>query len=214
MWIFAEPWLDGGIGLILLASPENQVLHWALVAAALTLSFATRWPGGPYTHAAGAGAAIWATARDMGVPFDAALVAMVPIYVVGWPRGAEWALVLAIAVNWVLAAFVYSGEVQVPSNALVPAFLTLIYVGPGDNVKVKALRTGLVLARFLVPRRAHVLYGATLFCCTQLRVPYYDRIAGAALLVVLCGLLAQLDMYAFLVLSLLLWGAQYVAQGR
>ena len=30
----------------------------------------------------------------------------------------------------------------------------------------------------------------------------------------LCALLAQLDMYAFLVLSLLLWGAQYVAQGR
>jgi len=197
-----------------LTSPDNEVIAWALIAVALVAAFPVSWPGGPYTHVAGAGAAIWATARDMGVPFDAALICMVPVYVVGWPKGAEWALVLAIAVNWVLATTLYDGNVQPPTNVLMPAFLTLVYVGPGDNLKLKALRTGLVLARFLVPRRAHVLYGATVFCCTQLRVPYYDKIAGAALLVVLCALLAQLDIYAFLVICLVLWGAQYVAQGR
>ena len=60
------------------------------------------------------------------------------------------------------------------------------------------MRIGLVIARYQVPRAAHVLYGGVFYLLEPLNVPGYDRNMGPALAYTLCALLALESWYPYL----------------
>jgi hypothetical protein len=181
-------------GPVLLASPSLTVLDWALVGVALVLGYMISIPPHPYYQPLCVGAAVFAISRDFDIPFDAALMACLPICLVRWDSGAlvPWTLLAAIVVNYFLAV----PAPPVPTNPYTPAVAAFLFVAraPSQNLH-KLARVGLVVARFREPRCVHAMYGGLFYLLEPVDVPLYDREMGAALAYALCALLAREEWY-------------------
>lgn len=190
---------DWSFGPVLLLRPAPVALDWSLVAVGLFLGYVLPWR---QTHVAYqpfcVGAAIFAIARDFDVPFDAVVLACVPISLVRWGGGVllHYTLVAATIVNY----FVFADDLQhVPTDSWAPAVAAFLFVARAPPVGgSKLVRIGLVIARYQVPRAAHVLYGGLLFVLDPLAVPGYDATMGSALAYALCCVLAHEGWFAYL----------------
>jgi hypothetical protein len=190
---------DWSFGPVLLLRPAPVALDWSLVAVGLFLGYVLPWH---HLHAAYqpfcVGAAVFAIARDFGVPFDVAVLACVPVCLVRWGGGVllPYTLVAATIVNY----FVLAPDLpHVPTDPWAPAVAAFLFVARAPPVSgSKLVRIGLVVARYQVPRAAHVLYGGLLFVLDPLPVPGYDATVGGALAYTLCCILTQESWYAYL----------------
>ena len=184
---------DSSFGPVLLALPSNLALDWALVAVGLALGLVVSVPPSPFYQPLCVGAAVLAISRDFDVPFDAALMACLPITLLRWTSSPllQPVLVAGVVANY----FVGTASPPVPTDSWAPALSAFLFVSRGPG---KPVRVALVLARFLAPRGVHVLYGGLLFGLAQLEVPGYDPEMGSALAYSLCALLAREAWYGYL----------------
>lgn len=180
------------LGAILLVSPVQDALGWALLGLGIAAGLAS--PAVPkFLHIPPhwiqfpcLGAALWCVSRDFALPLDTVLLACLPVAVIQWraTRGAEILLVLALIFNYVWFA---SPAHPVRDHWTPAVHAALLVARSQDKLQV----VGLVLARHLVPAAAHVLYGAPLFFARRVEVPFYDATAGPALLTALFAVLAH-----------------------
>lgn len=193
---------DCSFGPVLLAVPAPLALDWALVSVALLAGYL--WPTpGPLARLLYQplcfGAAVLAISRDFGIPFDAALVACLPVSLARWGGQGPLlrrTLVAAIVVNY----FVLAPDLgAVPAHPWAPALAAFVFVARAPPTALERLaRVGLVVARYRVPRAVHALYGALLFVLEPLAVPGYDRTMGPALAYTLSALVALEPWYGYL----------------
>jgi hypothetical protein len=171
------------LGAVLLMSPTQDALGWALLG--LGLAAGTRLKVHPAFQYPCLGAVLWTIFRDFGIPMDIVLLACVPVCLVQWKANTATfiALVAAVVVNYFFAK-----DVHPPRDAWTPAVLALLYVGSSSK---KLYAVGLVLARHLVPRGVHVLYGIPFYYLKSVDLVYYDRVVGNSVLASLFALVAS-----------------------
>lgn len=192
LWDRRRTLWDCTLGIVLLASPANNTRDWSLVGVALCLGFFVTIPPHWLIQPVAVGAALYSASRDFEIPYDALLLAAVPVAALGWRRSLaiDGALALGVVVSYVLA-----WPILPPEDWWTPAVAALLYMVSGPY---KLSRAAIVLARYLAPRAAHVVYGMVLVICRPMPVPYYDKVAGPALAYTLCALLAAEPTYKYL----------------
>lgn len=182
----------------LLANPTAAGWPWVIAALVLSLFVKSRRLS-RWLHPVNVGISIYCISRDFQLPMDTVMLACLPVAVTSWPQWQHSTTIsvivlIAAIINWCLAS-----PVKVPEHDWLPAVCTFVFV---NSANYKWVRMGLVLARFLVPRAAHVVYGLPLmfegadFTQGVLEwFPFYNLDLAALLAYTLCSLLTTEEWY-------------------
>ena len=170
------------LGAVFLVSPTYDVLGYSLLAAGVVLGLLVNFKC--RIENVGAGAMLYAAHRDFGIPLEVLLFAAAPVYCIRWEneKHKNFVLTLAYIVNYIVAR-----DIQPPRHTYTPAVIAALYVGSSEK-KVHA--AALVLARHLVPRAVHLLYGIPFFVYKEVDFVYYDSVAGFSLVLTLFTMMA------------------------
>jgi hypothetical protein len=161
------------VGGILLTSPSNDVAGWVLLGVGMAIGWLIKVH--PFFQYPCLGASLFCISRDYQVPLDVVLLAAIPICLIKWDAVAKHFLI----VSSFIANYFWAQSINVPLHVWTPAVMAALYVGSTPH-KLHAI--ALVLARHLVPRSVHVLYGFSLFYFKPIEFPFHDNIVATSVL--------------------------------
>lgn len=191
------------LGPVLYMSPTDDMVGWLCLGIGLLVGSFVRGPDMSMQKLAG-GAALVATARDFQIPLDALLLAALPICVVAWRNDVytQTLLMAAVVVNYFVAK-----DIDPPRSSWFPGVAAAFYMSVPSKYKI--LRVAIILARHLVPRAVHVLYGLCMFTQFYVYLEYWDNVSGPALFIVLNTLIARewwfVYFYAVIAIGIILY---------
>lgn len=182
------------LGGVLLVSPRQEAGDWLLLVAGLALGLMIRSATGgrrsPLFAAASVGACLWSTSRDFAIPFDALLLAALPVAVLKWRRDPLGDFIHCVI--FALELVFSSHAITAPIDTWVAPLLAALCVATGKHAWFRVV---FVLLRHMFPRAVRVAYGAVLVSLEPPSVPWYDGLMGPGLAYLGFALLASQDWY-------------------